>query len=95
MNSLPKLSSGWENTNRREINDAIIAMQTAARKFTSLTIKLSIAVGARNQTEVDGTAAALAAESANLTEAVKRAVSMLPSMALADAELVSESRGTH
>ena len=95
MNSPSKHSSGWENTNRREINDAIIAMQAAARKFTSLTIKLSIAVGARNQTDVDGTATALAAEAANVKAAVERAISMLPSMALADAELVSGSRGGH
>jgi hypothetical protein len=95
MEVSPKLSSGWENTNRREINEAIIAMQTVARRFTSLTIKLSIAVGAKNQTEVDDTARALAAEADNLKAAVKQAVAVLPSMAVADAELMSGSRGGH
>ena len=70
-------------------------MQAAARKFTTLTIKLSIAVGARNQTEVEGATAALAAEAENLKAALKHATSVLPSMALADAELVSGSRGGH
>jgi hypothetical protein len=95
MEASPKLSSGWENTNRREINEAIIAMQTVARRFTSLTIKLSMAVGAKNQTEVDDTVRALAAETDNLKAAVKQAVATLPSMAVADAELASGSRGGH
>lgn len=71
----------------------IIDMQTHARNITTLTIKLSQALGAGNLTAVEDVSIKLAHETNELRKAVETTIQIMPSTNEMDKDLVSLGAG--